>query len=111
MATRAKGMVFVTAQASRDAQTDTFVDGDFESQLRRSMNNLREVLIASGSDLEHLVNIKVFYLHEEDIPVMNKVLEEFLVNPPSRSSMAVAFLWREVRVMVECTAVTKQAAA
>ena len=111
MATRANGMVFVTAQASRDAKTDTFVDGDFETQFRRSMNNLREILIASDSDLEHLVNIKVFYLNEEDIPIMNDVLEEFLVNPPSRSSMAVAFLWHDVKVMVECTAVTKQAAA
>lgn len=102
-AIRAKGLVFATAQVARDPVTGVFVDGTLEEQFRLSMKNLEAVLVAGGSGLTNLVNIKIFYLQLEDLPTINAVLDEFLTNPPSRSSMAAAFLWKKCRVTVEAT--------
>ena len=102
-AIKAKGLVFATAQVARDPVTGEFVDGTLEEQFRLSMKNLEAILVAGGSSMAHLVNIKVFYLQLEDLPTINAVLDEFLTDPPSRSSMAAAFLWKKCRVTVEAT--------
>lgn len=102
-AIRAKGLVFATAQVSRDPVTGDFVDGTLEEQFRLSMKNLEAILVAGGSSMANLVNIKIFYLQLEDLPTINAVLDEFLIDPPSRSSMAAAFLWKKCKVTVEAT--------
>lgn len=103
-ATKANGLVFVTGQVSRDAASGEFVDGPFEEQLRRSLANLEAILVAAGSSLDDVLKLTIFVTDQQQLDTMNRVLREVFVNPPARSSMGVAWLWKKCNVMVEAIA-------
>lgn len=48
----ADGFVFVAGQACVNPQTDQFEFGDIKSETRRTLQNIRAILEASGSSLK-----------------------------------------------------------
>jgi 2-iminobutanoate/2-iminopropanoate deaminase len=81
------------------------VEGDISVQTRQVLSNLRGLLQASGSSLERVVKTTVFLSDMGDFAAMNAVYGEFFTSePPSRSTVQVARLPRDVRVEIEAVA-------
>jgi 2-iminobutanoate/2-iminopropanoate deaminase len=81
------------------------VEGDITVQTRQVLSNLRALLEASGSSLERVVKTTVFLADMNEFAAMNAVYGEFFTNaPPSRSTVQVARLPRDVKVEVEAIA-------
>ena len=84
----------------------TLAEGDIAEQTRQVLTNLKALLAASGSSLEHVLKTTVFLVDMGDFTAMNAVYAEFFPSaPPARSTVQAARLPRDVRVEIEAIAV------
>ena len=54
--------LYVSGQASVDAETGAIISGTFEEEMRRSVENLKAILKAANVSLDHIINVKSFIL-------------------------------------------------
>lgn len=104
-AIKANGFLFVTGQVSRDPVSGEFVDGPFEDQLRRSLDNLKAIVVAGGSSLDAAVMLTIYMTSHDDLDTLNRVLGEYFPDPPARSSFGAGFLWKKCKVMIDAIAI------
>ncbi|HYA43626.1 MAG TPA: RidA family protein [Syntrophobacteraceae bacterium] len=105
-AIRADDFVFVSGQIPIDPQTGELVSGGFQEQARQSLENLKQILIASGTGLESVVAVDVFVTDISCFAAFNKVYEEyFSAHKPARAVVEVKGLPRGAMVEVKCVAV------
>lgn len=84
------------------------VDGDIEVQTNQVFENLKAVLAAAGSSLDHVVKTTVFMKDMNDFTVMNEVYaSHFGTHKPARSAVEVARLPKDVKVEIEVIALVK----
>jgi 2-iminobutanoate/2-iminopropanoate deaminase len=99
------GFVFLSGQVPFDPATGQIIDGDIALQTERVMNNLKAVLDAAGSTLDHVVKTTVFLKDMGDFAKMNEVYGRFFTqNQPARSTVEVARLPRDVKVEIDVIA-------
>jgi 2-iminobutanoate/2-iminopropanoate deaminase len=104
-AIRTDTMVFTAGQIALDPATMELVAGGVEEQTRQVLTNLRNVLEAAGSSLEHVIKTTVFLQDMADFPKMNAIYTEYFAeNPPARSTVAVAALPKGGLVEIEAVA-------
>ena len=85
--TVANGFVFVSGQLPITASGDKLVGASFAEQARQTLANVRAVLKACGSDVERLVQVRVYLDDVAHWPEFNAVYAEWA--GPSRPSRAV----------------------
>lgn len=101
----ANGFVFTAGQLGLDPQTRQFVPGGVAEQTHQVLKNLRAVLAAAGSGLEHVVKATVFLKDMNDFAAMNAVYAEYLGGQsPARSTVQVARLPLDGLVEIEVVA-------
>jgi len=97
--------VYTAGQIPIDPKTGNLVDGGIKEQTRQVLENLKAVLQAAGSSLEHVVKATVFLKNMSDFTVMNEVYAEYLGrSKPARSTVAVADLPRGALVEIDLVA-------
>lgn len=112
-AIRATGsLLFVAGQIPLDAQTGGLVGGDdVAAQTEQVMINLEAILKAAGLDWKDVVKTTVFLADLGDFVAMNEVYARYFPEgyAPARACVEVARLPKDVRVEIDCIAVTPQA--
>ncbi len=104
-AVRAGGFIFVSGQVAFDPASGQIIEGDVAQQTARVLENLRAILEAAGSSLDKAVRATVFLKDMNDFTPMNEVYARYFPhNPPSRSTVEVARLPRDVRVEIDLIA-------
>lgn len=104
----ANGFVFTAGQVPLVPGTKNFVEGGIQEQTRQSLTNVKGVLEAAGSSLDHAVKVTVFLQNMDDFAAMNEVYAEFFgENPPARSAVEVARLPLGAMVEIEVVALLK----
>ena len=87
-AVKAGGFVFVSGQASVDGETGEIISGSFEAEFRRSMENVRRILTAAGTDLRHVVQVRSYLKDANDLPEYNRLYREYFSDPfPARTTL------------------------
>jgi 2-iminobutanoate/2-iminopropanoate deaminase len=100
----AGGLIFVSGQASVDAKGQ-IVSDTFEGEFRRSVENLRRVLKAAGSDLRHVVQTRNYVRDPANIPLFNTLYREYFSAPfPARTTITHC-LPPVLHFEIECIAV------
>lgn len=80
-------LIFVSGQASVDLQGN-IVSDTFEGEFKRSIENVRKVLEAAGSDLAHIVQTRNYVRDAEDLPLYNQLYRECFPQPsPARTTI------------------------
>lgn len=98
--------IFCAGQGGLDPATGKLVEGDVQAQARRTLENLKAVLEAAGSDLAHVVKTTVFLADMGDFKAMNEVYAQYFTGtPPARSTIAAKALPLGALVEIECIAV------
>ena len=100
--------VYISGQIPLDPKTGNLVEGDIKAQTRRVMENLKGILVASGSSLERVVKATVFLKSIADFAEMNEIYAEYLgAAKPARSTVAVADLPRGALVEIDLIALAR----
>ena len=80
-------LIFVSGQASVDQQGN-IVSDTFEGEFRRSIENVRRVLEAAGSDLAHVVQTRNYVRDAGEVPLFNQLYREYFSEPfPARTTI------------------------
>jgi 2-iminobutanoate/2-iminopropanoate deaminase len=83
----------------------TIVPGSFENEFLRSMENLRNVLLASGSDLQHVIQIRAYVRDPINLDSYNELYRKTFKSPyPARTTLTNC-LPSSLQFEVECVAV------
>ena len=105
-AVRANGFVFLSGQIPLDPKTQQVVEGDVAAQTERVLQNLKGVVEAAGSSLQHVVKTTVFLADMNDFAAMNEVYKVYFSEPyPARSTVQAARLPRDARIEIDAIAV------
>lgn len=100
-------LIFVSGQASVD-KTGKIISGTFEEEFRRSLENLRQILIDAGSDLEHVVQTRNYIRDPANGPLYQELYKEYFKPPyPARTTIALC-LGPSLHYEIDCVAVKKK---
>jgi 2-iminobutanoate/2-iminopropanoate deaminase len=86
-ATKVGNLVFVSGQASTD-QKGQVISDTFEGEFRRTMENLRRILRACGSDFDQVARCNVYLKNGGDWDEYNRLYREYFKPPfPARTTI------------------------
>jgi 2-iminobutanoate/2-iminopropanoate deaminase len=95
--------VFVAGQGPLNPATNEMELGDIRSETRRTLENMRAILEASGSSLRDVVRMGVFLADLNDFAAMNEVYKKFFpVDPPARTTVGVQL--PKIKIEIDCIA-------
>ena len=98
-------LLFVSGQVPIDPSTGAIVEGDVKAQAQQSLNNLKAILNAAGTNMGAVVKTTVFLADMNDFAAMNEVYAQFFQEPfPARSAVQVGRLPKDVLVEIEAIA-------
>lgn len=98
-------LVFTAGQLGLDPSSGELVEGGIQAQTRQALTNLKAVLEAAGTGLEHVVKTTVFLQDIREFGQMNTVYGEFFtVDFPARSAFQVGALPKGAAVEIEAVA-------
>lgn len=98
-------LLFVSGQVPIDPDTGAVVEGDIRAQAQQSLNNLKAILNAAGTNMGAVVKTTVFLADMNDFAAMNEVYAQFFQEPyPARSAVQVARLPKDAKVEIEAIA-------
>ena len=98
-------LLFVSGQVPIDPSTGAIVEGDVKAQAQQSLNNLKAILNAAGTNMGAVVKTTVFLADMNDFAAMNEVYAQFFQEPfPARSAVQAARLPKDAKVEIEAIA-------
>ena len=98
-------LLFVSGAGAHDPATGKVVQGSFQDQVRRCLDNLKLVLEGAGSSPEKVLKCTVFLKDISKWGEMNVVYHQFFpTDPPARTTVAVSDLPGDSPVEIECYA-------
>ena len=107
---RLGNIVYTAGQIPLNPETGQLVEGGIEAQTQQVMENLRQVLVAAGSDLTEVVKTTIFVTDINDFATVNKVYGQYFTKaPPARSTVQVAALPLGANVEIEAVAACSEA--
>ncbi len=97
-------LIFTSGQIALEPMTGELVKGTITEQTHRVCMNLKAVLEAAGSSLEHAVKTVCFLADMADFAAFNEVYAQYFTEKPARSCVAVKSLPKGALVEVEVIA-------
>jgi 2-iminobutanoate/2-iminopropanoate deaminase len=97
--------IFVSGQGPINPQTGQLELGDARSETKRTFENIRAILQAAGSSLDHVLKCNVYLRDINDFAAMNEVYEGVFTAPfPARTTIQAGALPGGIAVEIECIA-------
>ena len=97
--------LFVSGQLGIEPETGELVSTDFAPQARQALENLRQIVLAAGSDLNQVTAVDVFVTNIENFAEFNKIYTEyFSEHRPARAVVEVSALPKGACVEIKCIA-------
>ena len=104
-AVKASGFIYLSGQVALDPKTGDLSGGDIRQQTERTLENVKGILEAAGTNLHHIVKTTVFLKDMDDFAAMNEVYARyFTVAPPARSTVQVSRLPKDALLEIEVIA-------
>jgi reactive intermediate/imine deaminase len=104
-ATVANGFVFVSGQLPIAPDGTRLAEASFEQQTRQVLDNVKAALVAAGSGIDRLVQVRVYLDAIENWPAFNAIYAEWAGDArPSRAIVPTGPLHFGFKVEVEAVA-------
>jgi 2-iminobutanoate/2-iminopropanoate deaminase len=99
-------LIFVSGQGATDPATGELAGADIETQTEQCLKNVQAILVAGGSDLQHVLRCGVFLIDMKEFAQMNGVYSRmFGAHRPARTTIQAAGLpGAGLRVEIDCIA-------
>lgn len=106
-AVKVGNMLYLAGQIGTDK--GKLVEGGIGPETKQALTNIKTVLEANGSDMEHVVKCTVFLADMKEWPAMNEVYRTMFGAGkfPARSAFGTTGLANNARTEIECMAVVK----
>lgn len=99
------GVLYCSGQIALGSDGSDHTKAPVQDQTRLALENLKAVLEAGGSSLDHVVKVGIFLADMNDFQAVNEVYAQYFVHHrPARACVAVRTLPRNALVEIECTA-------
>lgn len=106
-ATEYNGLLFLTGQIGKDHKAGNIVEGGIQAETQQVLINIKDVLEANGSDMNHVLKCTVILADINDFSAMNEVYRTFFTeNKPARTTFA-ANLVAGAKIEIEVVAAKK----
>jgi len=100
---------FVSGQLGMNPQTGELVAEDLSSQARQALQNLIQIVVASGCTLEQIAAVDVYLTDMSKFAEFNQIYEDvFVEHRPARAVVEVSALPKGAVVEVKCVAYAGQ---
>jgi 2-iminobutanoate/2-iminopropanoate deaminase len=97
--------IFVAGQGPINPGTGSLELGDARAETKRVFENIKAILQAAGSSLEHVVKCNVYLRDINDFAAMNEVYATYFSPPfPARTTIQAGALPGGIAVEIECIA-------
>jgi 2-iminobutanoate/2-iminopropanoate deaminase len=97
--------IFVSGQGCTNPSTGKLERGDARSETKRTFENIRAILEAAGTSLDHVTKCNVYLRDINDFAAMNEVYQTFFAAPfPARTTIQAGALPGGIAVEIECIA-------
>ena len=104
-AIRTNGFLYVSGQVALDPKSGELTGADIRQQTERVLENVKGILEAAGSNMNHVVKTTVFLKDMNEFAAMNEVYGKYFTSaPPARSTAQVARLPKDALVEIEVIA-------
>lgn len=104
-ATVGGGLVFISGQLPITPNGERLVDASFEAQVAQTLANLQVALLAAGSRIDHLLQIRIYLDDIANWPAFDKIYERWAGSSrPARAVVPTGPLHFGFKVEVEATA-------
>jgi 2-iminobutanoate/2-iminopropanoate deaminase len=101
-------MVYTSGSISLNSKGELVAVSDISGQTHQVLANLKAILEAAGSDMDHVVKTTCFIKNMNDFAIFNNIYAGYFINnPPARSTVEVARLPKDVLVEIEAIAIKK----
>lgn len=101
--------IFTSGQIPLHPTTGEVVSTDIEIQTKQVLENLKNVLEAGDSDLEHVIKTTVFIKNMDDFQKINEIYGTYFDKVyPARSCVEVSKLPKGVLIEIEAVAIIKE---
>ena len=106
-AVRIGDILFLTGQVGFNSDSLKIAHGGIKGETRQALENIKAVLEANGSDLEHVAKCTVVLTDVNDFAAFNEVFREYFpVNKPARTTF-VADLVIDAKIEIDVVASIK----
>jgi 2-iminobutanoate/2-iminopropanoate deaminase len=100
--------IYTSGQLGMDPKTGLLATGGIEAETRQVCENLKAILEAGGSGLEHVHKVVIYVVDLAEMLPMNRVFSEYFPkDPPARTTFQAAGLVYGARVEIEAIATVK----
>jgi 2-iminobutanoate/2-iminopropanoate deaminase len=94
--------VFTTAKSGTDRNGK--LPSGIEAQTKQSLENIRELLEAAGSNMEQILKVTIYLTSAKNFDKMNKVYSSYFKVPPARA-LVITRGWGARKRLIEIDAV------
>lgn len=107
-AVKANGFIFVSGQLPLDPLTGE-LKNDVKEATIQSLTNIKNILEAGNSDVNHIVKVNIFLANMDDFNKVNEAYNSFFTEPyPARACVAVKTLPKNAVLEIEAIAVYEE---
>lgn len=100
-----ENLIFTSGQIPMYPESGEIERGSIEKQATLAMNNLKQVLIAAGSDIDKVIKATCYLTDMEDFAAFNAVYATYFTSCPARSCVEVSALPKGVKVEIDAIAI------
>ena len=98
-------LLFVSGQLGIQPETGELVSPDFKLQARQALENLLQIVLAAGYDLNHVVAVDVFVTDLNNFAAFNDIYAEYFSgHRPARAVVEVSRLPKDACIEIKCIA-------
>lgn len=100
-------LIFTSGQIAIDPATGNLAGSTIKEQTRQTIENIKNILEKTGSDLSKVIKTTVYLKNISEFPEMNEVYNEFFgESKPARSTIEAARLPKDGLIEIDAIAYT-----
>ncbi len=97
--------LYCSGQIALDPKSMEIVSENVGEQTRQVMKNIEQVLLKAGSSFDKVLKCSIFLADIDDFADVNEIYGSyFSENPPSRETVEVSRLPKDVKIEISCIA-------
>jgi 2-iminobutanoate/2-iminopropanoate deaminase len=98
-------LVFTSGQIAIDPKSGNIESDTLEGQTEQVLNNIRSILLATGTDLERVLRCTVYLTNIAEFQAFNNVYARFFgIIPPARTTVEVTRLPKGAKIEIDAIA-------